>query len=211
MAKIKSFDKYYHDYERWFDRHPNAYQSELKAVGHFIDPSFRALEIGMGSGRFAKPLGIEEGIEPSYEMRKLAHEKGLKAEFGTAEQLPVEDGTYDLALMVTTICFVDNPTQAIAEMFRILKPGGYAVIGFVDKNSPLGQVYQKHKEESRFYYEANFFSASDIENLLQQQGFSDVQFVQTLFGKLDEVQQVQDYKPGYGEGSFVVVRGVKKK
>ncbi|HKL38361.1 MAG TPA: methyltransferase domain-containing protein [Bacteroidales bacterium] len=210
MAKIKSFDKYYHDYERWFDKHPHAYQSELKAVGHFIDPSLRTLEIGMGSGRFAEPMGIEEGIEPSYEMRKLAHEKGLKAEFGTAEQLPVEDETYDLALMVTTICFVDNPTQAVAEMFRILKPGGIAVIGFVDKESPVGQVYQKHKEESRFYYEANFFSASEIENLLKQQGFGDIQYVQTLFGKLDEVQQVQDYRPGYGEGSFVVARGVKK-
>jgi len=210
MAKIKSFDKYYHDYERWFDKNPNAYKSELKAVGHFIDPTLKALEIGMGSGRFAEPLGIEEGIEPSYEMRKLAHEKGLKAEFGTAEQLPIEDETYDLALMVTTICFVDNPTQAIAEMYRILKPGGIAVIGFVDKDSPVGQVYQKHKEDSRFYQEANFFSASDIENLFQEQGFVDIQFVQTLFGKLDEVQQVQDFKPGYGEGSFVVARGEKK-
>jgi ubiquinone/menaquinone biosynthesis C-methylase UbiE len=210
MAKIKSFDKYHHDYERWFDKHPYAYQSELKAVGHFVDPSSHAIEIGIGSGRFAEPLEIREGVEPSYEMRKLAHQKGLKAEFGTAEQLPIEDSTYELALMVTTICFVDNPAQAIAEMYRILRLHGKAVIGFVDKDSPLGQIYQKHKDESRFYHEANFFSAADIKNLMIQQGFEDLQFVQTLFGKLDEIGEVQDFKEGYGEGSFVVAAGMKK-
>jgi len=210
MAKIRSFEKYHQDYEKWFDEHPYVYESELNAVRHFIDPSQRVVEIGMGSGRFAKPLGISQGIEPSYEMRKIAHQRGLDARFGVAEQIPLEDSAYDQALMVTTICFVDDPEKSIREMRRILKPGGEVIIGFVDKDSPLGQDYQKNKEESRFYSEARFFSADEVGDMLVQNDFRDVKFIQTLFSPLNEVYSPHGVKEGYGEGSFVVARGVKE-
>ena len=210
MAKIKSFEKYYQDYENWFDQHPLVYQSELKAVGYFIDSSKKVVEIGIGSGRFAEPLGIKEGVEPSYEMRKIAHKRGLNAEFGVAEQLPLEDNAYDQALMVTTICFVDDPETSLEEMRRILKTGGEVIIGFVDRESPLGQRYQDHRDESRFYSEAQFFSADEIGDMLVHHGFSEIKFVQTLFSPLDEIYSVHGVKEGYGEGSFVVARGVKE-
>ena len=209
MAKIKSFEKFHQDYEKWFDQHPYVYESELQAVEHFVDASKRVVEIGMGSGRFAEPLGIKEGIEPSYEMRKIAHKRGLDARFGVAEQLPLEDSIYDQALMVTTICFVDDPVKSLQEMRRILKPGGEVIIGFVDKESPIGQTYQQNKEASRFYNEAHFFSADEIGDLLVQHGFKEVRFVQTLFSQLDEVHSPHGVKEGYGEGSFVVARGVR--
>jgi SAM-dependent methyltransferase len=211
MAKIKSFEKYTRDYEKWFDEHPAVYESELNAVAYFVDPSKRVVEIGIGSGRFAEPLGIKEGVEPSYEMRKLAHQRGLDAIFGVAEQLPLQDASCDQALMVTTICFVDDPQKSLQEMHRILKPGGEAIIGFVDKESTVGQSYLQYKDKSRFYSEANFFSADEIGDLLLANGFSDLRFVQTLFSGLDEVHSVHGLKEGYGEGSFVMARGVKEK
>ena len=210
MAKIQSFEKFYQQYDSWFDQHPYVYQSELVAVRRFIQDPRNAVEIGMGSGRFAQPLGIKDGIEPSYEMRKLAQQKGLNPRFGIAEQLPVADQTYDLALMVTTICFVDNPLQAIREMYRIISTLGSVVIGFVDKDSPIGQIYRKHKHESRFYQQAHFFAAREIETMLLETGFCDIRYVQTLFGQLDEVDQVQQVLEGCGQGSFVVVKGVKR-
>jgi len=209
MPKIKPFDNYHEEYEYWFEQNKYAYESELKAVSYFIPEAGEGVEIGSGTGRFAIPLGIQEGIEPSYSMRKLAHKAGMESIFGLAEFLPLEDETFDVALMVTTICFVDHPQQSVNEMYRILKPGGLAVIGFVDKNSPIGQVYQENKHKSKFYREAQFFSAEEVKQLLIRAGFENLEFVQTLFGKLDEVQSVQDYKPGYGEGSFVVVKGKK--
>lgn len=209
MSGIKPFDKYYEDYEQWFEQNRYAYESELKAVKHFIPESGRGIEIGSGSGRFAIPLGIYEGIEPSYSMRKLAYKGGMEAIFGLAEHLPIKDASYDFALMVTTICFVDYPQQSVDEMFRILKSGGCAVIGFIDKESPIGRVYHENRQKSKFYRQAWFFSAEEVKELLIQAGFLNLQFVQTLFGKLAEVNSVQDYKPGYGEGSFVVVKGEK--
>lgn len=209
MSSIKPFDKYYEDYEHWFEQNQYAYESELKAVRHFISGSGRGIEIGSGSGRFAIPLGIKEGIEPSYSMRKIAHEAGMGAIFGLAENLPLDDESYDFALMVTTICFVDYPQQSVNEIYRILKSGGYAVIGFVDKESPIGRIYQENKQKSKFYREARFFSAEEVKKLLKHGGFKNLEFVQTLFGKLAEVDAVQEIKEGYGEGSFVVAKGKK--
>jgi SAM-dependent methyltransferase len=111
--------------------------------------------------------------------------------------------------MVTTICFVDDLWQSLKEIRRILKTGGRIIIGYVDKNSPIGKVYQENKQFSTFYRDAHFYSSDEIEYLLQKEDFQNIEFVQTLFGKLKNIEQVQDYKPGYGEGSFVVAKAEK--
>ncbi|HAM49303.1 MAG TPA: SAM-dependent methyltransferase, partial [Nitrospiraceae bacterium] len=41
-----------------------------------------------------------------------------------AENLPFEDNAFDFALMVTTICFMEDPLQALREIRRILCPSG---------------------------------------------------------------------------------------
>jgi len=76
MAKTAPFDEYYQLYEEWFEDNMFAYLSELKAVKHFIPPGKKGVEIGSGSGRFALPLGIKIGIEPSFKMRELAVSRG---------------------------------------------------------------------------------------------------------------------------------------
>ena len=49
-----------------------------------------------------------------------------------------------------------------------------------------------------------------VKEMLTKAGFKGFIFVQTLFGELDEIETAQDTKPGYGEGSLVVVKAVKK-
>jgi len=48
---------------------------------------------------------------------------------GKAENLPFNDGSFDIVFAVTVLCFVRDPGPAIAEMNRVLKPGGRLVIG----------------------------------------------------------------------------------
>ena len=116
MAKTRPFDEHPGRYERWFEDNWYVYRSELKAIESVFPASGRGVEIGIGSGRFAEPLGITEGVEPSQSMRRLAAGRGLAVTDGVAEALPLEDGSYDFALMVTTICFVDDPRAAFGEM-----------------------------------------------------------------------------------------------
>ncbi|MDZ7623702.1 MAG: hypothetical protein U5J96_04540 [Ignavibacteriaceae bacterium] len=65
MPRTEPFDKHAVEYEKWFNEHKYVYESEVEAVRHFIPAGKRGIEIGIGTGRFAIPFGIKEGIEPS--------------------------------------------------------------------------------------------------------------------------------------------------
>lgn len=209
MPKIRPFEKYTDQYENWFEKNRYVYQSEINAI-RVILPDFKnGIEIGVGSGRFAKPLGIKFGVEPSYEMRKIAQSRGIEVVDSVAEKLPFKDCIFDLALMVTTLCFLDDERKAFIEIYRILKPGGYFINGFVDKNSRVGRIYQKNKKKSVFYREAIFFTTEEVVKLLEKTGFKDFEFRQTVFSTLDKINQVEKIKEGYGEGSFIVIKAQK--
>ena len=49
------------------------------------------MEIGVGSGRFAQPLGVKIGIDPSRNMLKFAKERGIQVIRGGGENLPFKD------------------------------------------------------------------------------------------------------------------------
>lgn len=127
---------------------------------------------------------------------------------GIAETLPFLSCVFDYALCVTTICFVDDAGVMLSEAYRILKPGGGLVIGFIDRTSSLGQHYLAHQAENVFYREATFFSAVEVEHLLYEAGFTEPSWVQTLSKPLKDIREIEAIRAGYGEGAFV---GVKAK
>ncbi len=210
MPGINAFDKNVRQYEEWFINNPYAYVSELHAVRELLPKKGSGLEIGLGTGRFSAPLGIVQGIEPSRAMAEVAKKKGLDAVIGVAENLPYKDSQFDFCLMVTTVCFLDDIDLAFREAFRVLKPRGSFIIGFVDKNSPIGRSYELRKTESLFYKDATFYSVDDLLVHLKKAGFLKFRFCQTLFGPLDDMQRPSAVKEGYGEGSFVVIRAEKQ-
>jgi len=209
MPKTEPFDKHLDLYEEWFVVNRYVYASELKAIRHVLPQQGEGLEIGVGSGLFAQPLGIKTGIDPSAGMITKALERGINVKEGVAENIPFPDHSFDYALMVTTICFVDNVDRSLQEAARVLKDHGVFVLAFVDKNSPVGKEYLRMKEKSLFYKEATFFSTQEMMIALKKAGLQPDNTVQTIFGSLDQVKTVQDFVPGYGEGSFVVIRSKK--
>jgi SAM-dependent methyltransferase len=209
MPRTGPFDEHFNAYEKWFSRNPYVYRSELEAVAHFIPADGKGLEIGVGSGKFAEPLGIHVGVEPSREMRRLARSRGITVFNAVAEKLPFPQGCFDFALMVTTICFVDDIEKSFREARRVLSNHGSFIIGFVDRDSPLGRIYQQRKEENLFYREATFYGCTEVISLLQRSGFQPPSVIQTVFGRLEEINRVQDFRTGHGEGGFVVIRAAR--
>jgi hypothetical protein len=90
-----------------------------------------------------------------------------------------------------------------------LRKHGSFIIGFVDRDSPLGRVYQQRKEENLFYREATFYGCEEVIGLLKRSGFEAPRVIQTVFGRLEEIRHVQDFRPGHGEGGFVVISAPK--
>ncbi len=209
MPKILPFEQNTLDYENWFQENPFAYQSEIQAVKHLLPQKGEGVEIGVGSGRFAGPLGIKHGVEPSGKMRDIAIKEGIDAVEGVAEDLPYEDSRFDFALMVTTICFLDDVEKSFLEVYRILKEGGSFIIGFIDRESTIGRIYQRYKNENVFYSIATFYKVEDVLKILGKTGFHDFEFTQTIFRKLTDIKSVEPVKEGYGKGSFVVLKAVK--
>jgi SAM-dependent methyltransferase len=206
MSGTAPFEAHHGRYDEWFVHHAAAYQSELLAVRALLPLHGLGLAIGVGTGRFAAPLGVQVGIDPARKVLDYAANRGILTVQAIAEALPFSDSSFDYALSVTTICFVDDATAMLAEAHRTLKPGGELVIAFIDRTSDLGQDYLAHQAGNVFYREATFYSAGEVGQLLRDTGFTEPAWVQTLSKTLEETGEIEPLRAGYGQGAFVVVK-----
>jgi hypothetical protein len=79
----------------------------------------------------------------------------------------------------------------------------------MDRESSLGAAYEGRKQVSAFYRDATLLSVNEIISHLKETGFRDFVFCQTIFETSAGMKAADPVKPGFGEGSFVVVRGKK--
>jgi ubiquinone/menaquinone biosynthesis C-methylase UbiE len=208
--KIDIFDTYAGEYDKWFDTYLPVYQSELRAVKMLLPHGGRGIEIGVGTGRFSVPFGITVGVEPSRGMAEIARSRGITVYDSRAENLPFDDNTFDFALMVTTVCFLEDPLQALREIRRILRPSGLMIVGMLDKGSPLGRQYEANKNDSKFFRYAEFYSVKQALEWLKVSGYNNFRIVQTIFHRPEEITALEPVKEGYGEGFFVVISAQKE-
>ncbi len=206
MARTRPFEEHSDRYDAWFEKHRDAYQAELAAIRQVMPPPpARGMEMGVGSGKFAAPLGIKIGVEPAEKMALKAEEQGIRVFRQVAENLPFAGAEFDFVLMVTTLCFVDDILKSFQEAFRVLKPEGCLIVGFVNRESELGKTYSANRNKSVFYKDATFVSAEEVRRYLKEAGYETLTFRQTLIPG-EEQKTVLD---GYGKGAFVVAKGIK--
>ena len=191
-------------YESWFEKHPAVFKSEVSLLRSII-PAGVGFEVGIGTGLFARDLGIRMGNDPSESMLRIAQGRNLITYRCKGNSLPFHDGYFDFVLMVTTICFLDDVAGTLKECFRVIRPGGSIVVGFVDKESVIGKAYLTAKEKSLFYKEAEFYSVREVRSFLKEAGFIVKEVRQTLFGKLSGITEVQQHRKGSGKGGFIAV------
>jgi ubiquinone/menaquinone biosynthesis C-methylase UbiE len=102
----------------------------------WLDPSpgWRWLDVGCGNGAFTEMLiercapAAVQGIDPSAEQIAYARKRMVRGtarfDVGDAMALPCADAEFDAAVMALVIFFVPDPAKSVAEMARVVGPGG---------------------------------------------------------------------------------------
>jgi SAM-dependent methyltransferase len=92
----------------------------------------RVLEVGCGWGELAEMVAAETGAEVvatdlSPRMVELARERGVDARVADVQNLPFDDGEFDVAIAAWMLYHVPDLDRAAAELARVLRPGGRLV------------------------------------------------------------------------------------
>jgi ubiquinone/menaquinone biosynthesis C-methylase UbiE len=143
-------------------------------------------------------------------MASLARQRGIKVYEARVEELQFADESFDFVVMVTTICFLSDPLQALQEVRRVLKPRGRIIVGMIDADSPLGKTYEAKKSESTFYQYARFYSVAQLIEWLTLLRFGAIKTYQTIFKNPEEMTALELVKEGHGEGGFVAISAQKE-
>ncbi len=207
MASV--FERYAERYDAWYEGPVGrgAYRSEVRALAPLLAQCPRPwLEIGVGSGRFAQALEVEFGIDPAWSPLRMAADRGIRVVQAVGERLPFRDGTFGGALLVVTMCFVEDPQAVLREAFRILRGDGGLVLGMILAESPWAAHYrEKGRQGHPFYSIAQFYTRSELEAWLTETGFRIAAYRSTLFQAPDapEIEE-EEARPGfYAEAGFV--------
>ena len=118
--------------EQWGAFAAPAREALAEAAG--IGPGTRVLDIGCGSGELcalAAGRGAEvAGIDAAEGMIEIARRRlpGADLRVGPMEQLPWEDGAFDVATAVNALQFAADYVDALAEAARVVRPGGVVAI-----------------------------------------------------------------------------------
>lgn len=163
---INAFDQYAEDYDKWFDTSEGRvlFEMEVEAVRFLTKGLERPfLEIGVGTGMFAKELGIDSGIDPSAKALGIAKRHGIKVKKARGEKLPFKDESFGGVFLLFTLCFVEEPERVLAESKRVLKRDGGLIVGIINRESRWGRLYMKKREEEHpIYRHAMFYSTDEV-------------------------------------------------
>jgi ubiquinone/menaquinone biosynthesis C-methylase UbiE len=178
---------------RWFDRRAAAY--ETGATARWRDPvqlaSLRALElttadrlldVGCGTGRAsrlaaavaASVVGIDISSEMISTARAAAGTLGnVRFSAADAEDLPFADGGFTAVLCSNAFHHYPRPIRAVAEMMRVLAPGGRLVIGDASSDRVAARVADAVLRRFEPGH-VRLYRAAELAGFVQDAGFVDV-------------------------------------
>jgi ubiquinone/menaquinone biosynthesis C-methylase UbiE len=156
------------------------------------------LEIGFGTGlnldHYPEHVRHLTAIDPGEGMARIARHRiersVIDVELGvqTAEDLPFEDGQFDFVVSTWTLCSIRDSRRAVAEVIRVLKPGGrflYLEHGLSDE--PGIQRWQRRLTPLQKRIAGGCRLDLDIEALIRSEAFHDVQVERFLFDRTPRI------------------------
>jgi ubiquinone/menaquinone biosynthesis C-methylase UbiE len=202
------FDEYATQYDAWFASPEGCvlFENELAAIRFlWCQVCQPALEVGVGTGRFAQALNVEFGIDPAVGSLRLAERRGIKVNQARGEAIPFPDATFGGVLMVATLCFADDAATLFREAARVLRSDGHLLVGDVPADSPWGKEDLRKKETGHpFYSSAQFYRKEALEVMLRDSGFLVVSASSTLIHSQPGASRTESRQSGHVAGAGFV-------
>jgi SAM-dependent methyltransferase len=133
----------------WYRGRRRVIRAELDRLP--LPAGARVLDAGCGSGRTLVELvdyGEVSGIELNTDAAKLASDRGLgDVHVGRLEELPWDDGTFDLITCLDVIEHVPDDITALRELRRVARPGGWLLV-----TAPAYQALWSQHDEANHHY-----------------------------------------------------------
>jgi len=167
------------EYDAWYDTPRGRWigEREFRLSRSLLcaAPGATVLDVGSGTGYFSRRF-LGEGyrltaLDPDMEALRFASHKTpviMSQVNGSALALPFADEQFDHAIAMTSLCFIDKPAQALAELYRVSRHS--CLLGLLNRHSLL----YVQKANKGAYRGARWDTCADISRWLSQLGISRV-------------------------------------
>jgi SAM-dependent methyltransferase len=144
MMSARDNKTYYDEFAAWYEneRHHGYHAMIDDLEVDLVTPFCRGrdvLEVGCGTGliltRVAAVAATAVGVDISPGMLEGARDRGLDVFEASATGLPFEDGRFDTVYSFKVLAHVEEIDTALAEVARVLRPGGYGLLEFYNRHS----------------------------------------------------------------------------
>jgi ubiquinone/menaquinone biosynthesis C-methylase UbiE len=219
MTGKQLFDDWPERYDRWFDTPvgKTVLKYELMLVLDLLRPTRGELilDAGSGTGIFTREFCLRGanvvGLDISWSMLRWAQQKSGEFPFRmvTADMtlLPFADGVFDKTVSVTALEFIEDEKRAVAELFRVTKPGGVVVVATLNSLSPWAVRRSENAVRDKDSVFKRVFFRSPVQ-LLAAAPLPGIVRTAVHFGKEDdpsELDRIEREGQGGEKGAFIAV------
>lgn len=224
MPVKQLFDDWPERYDKWFEtpvgRAVLAYETELVLDLLGPAPGETILDAGCGTGIFTREFLRQgarvTGIDISFAMlRRATADTGSRVYGGVVADmtmLPFWDASFDKTVSVAALEFVTDEKAAVAELFRVTKPGGVIVVATLNSLSPwAARRRAKARRDPDSIFNRVFFRSPS--QLLSAAPVEGVVRTAVHFSDTDDpadLERIEGQGKGSDMGAFVAARWEKR-
>jgi ubiquinone/menaquinone biosynthesis C-methylase UbiE len=222
--KIRLFDEWPERYDRWFATPIGSLvrRYELELIMDLLRPERddAVLDAGCGTGVFTMDILASGsrvvGLDISLPMLKQAEKKlkGLPFEIVLANMLnlPFPEDSFDKAVSLTALEFIEEAKQAVAELFRVTKKGGTIVVATLNSlSSWASRRIAEAKERHTIFEKAIFRSPDELRSLTSVESVvkTTIHFEKENDPERAVMIEQEGRRKNLKTGAFVAVRWMK--
>lgn len=178
-------------------------RDESLALASLDDPTLKVIDVGSGTGfttqgivKYIRPQHVTCVDQSPHQMAKAKQKvdlQGCNFQIGDAENIPVPTDSFDRYVSAGSIEYWPNPQKGITEAYRVIRPGGIAVlIGPLEPQNAFGRFIANtwmlfpKDEEYRMWFERAGFEDIQVHYIRPQWFRSESEYGLAIAGRKSE-------------------------